>query len=193
MRAARPGRPRGGRRLLPRAKRSTSSSSARRRRSSPAWSTISTAAGIRAFGPTKAAAQLEGSKGFTKDLCREAGIPTAALSPLHRPRRGARLCRCSMPLPIVVKADGLAAGKGVTVADDRGEGARGARRDLRRRRAPPLVDRGIPGGRGGELLRALRRQDRHPLRHGAGPQARLRRRRGPEHRRHGRLFARARR
>ena len=36
------------------------------------------AAGIRAFGPSKAAAQLEGSKGFTKDLCREAGIPTAA-------------------------------------------------------------------------------------------------------------------
>lgn len=74
------------------------------------------AAGIPAFGPTKAAAQLEGSKGFTKDLCAERGIPTAAfarfteLAPAlaYLSARGA---------PIVVKADGLAAGKGVTVAE----------------------------------------------------------------------------
>jgi phosphoribosylamine--glycine ligase len=73
------------------------------------------AAGIRAFGPTKAAAQLEGSKGFTKDLCRESGIPTAAY------RRFTDLGEAcayvgGQSLPIVVKADGLAAGKGVTVA-----------------------------------------------------------------------------
>ncbi|MCG5248273.1 phosphoribosylamine--glycine ligase [Methylorubrum extorquens] len=74
------------------------------------------AAGIPAFGPTKAAAQLEGSKGFTKDLCAEHDIPTAAfarftdLDPAlaYLRERGA---------PIVVKADGLAAGKGVTVAE----------------------------------------------------------------------------
>ncbi|MEH3041705.1 MAG: phosphoribosylamine--glycine ligase [Sphingomonas paucimobilis] len=78
------------------------------------------AAGIATFGPSAAAAQLEGSKGYTKDLCREADIPTAgyvrvaaldeaisALSPFS--------------LPVVIKADGLAAGKGVTVAMDRAE------------------------------------------------------------------------
>jgi phosphoribosylamine--glycine ligase len=72
-------------------------------------------AGIAVFGPGAAAAQLEGSKGFTKDLCRANAIPTAdyvrtesaadAHAALHR-----------FTLPIVIKADGLAAGKGVTIA-----------------------------------------------------------------------------
>jgi phosphoribosylamine---glycine ligase len=75
------------------------------------------AAGIRAFGPTKAAAQIEGSKGFTKDLCREAGIPTAAYRHFSD-RDEARAYVESHALPVVVKADGLAAGKGVTVATD---------------------------------------------------------------------------
>jgi phosphoribosylamine--glycine ligase len=72
-------------------------------------------AGIAVFGPSREAARLEGSKGYTKDLCAEAGIPTAAYRRFsdagaakdHARARGA---------PIVVKADGLAAGKGVTVA-----------------------------------------------------------------------------
>jgi phosphoribosylamine---glycine ligase len=78
------------------------------------------AAGIKAFGPTRAAAQLEASKGFTKDLCRARSIPTAeyqrfsdaesTLRYIHR--RGA---------PIVIKADGLAGGKGVVVAMSVGE------------------------------------------------------------------------
>jgi len=78
------------------------------------------AAGIAAFGPSAAAARLEGSKGFTKDLCADAGIPTgayvrveteaAALSALDR-----------FSIPVVIKADGLAAGKGVTVAMSRAE------------------------------------------------------------------------
>ncbi|HWT30495.1 MAG TPA: phosphoribosylamine--glycine ligase, partial [Propylenella sp.] len=76
------------------------------------------AAGIRAFGPAKAAAQLEGSKGFTKDLCREAGIPTAAYARFSE-RDAARAYVMQHALPVVVKADGLAAGKGVTVAADR--------------------------------------------------------------------------
>jgi phosphoribosylamine--glycine ligase len=78
------------------------------------------AAGIAAFGPTGAAARLEGSKGFTKDFCREFAIPTAAYARFedaaaakaHVGRKGA---------PIVVKADGLAAGKGVVVAASVGE------------------------------------------------------------------------
>ncbi len=78
------------------------------------------AAGIRVFGPSKAAAQLEGSKGFTKDLCERAGIPTA------RYVRTATLAEAVAALaefkpPYVLKADGLAAGKGVVIADTRDE------------------------------------------------------------------------
>ena len=78
------------------------------------------AAGIRAFGPTRAAAQLEGSKGFTKDLCRDAGIPTAAYQRFSD-LDAARAYVERHPLPVVVKADGLAAGKGVTVAAEHSE------------------------------------------------------------------------
>ncbi|MFK0688371.1 phosphoribosylamine--glycine ligase [Mesorhizobium sp. IMUNJ 23033] len=71
--------------------------------------------GIRVFGPSKAAARLEGSKGFTKDLCARYDIPTAAYG-----RFGdlvsARAYVEKTGAPIVIKADGLAAGKGVTVA-----------------------------------------------------------------------------
>jgi phosphoribosylamine--glycine ligase len=73
------------------------------------------AAGIKVFGPSKAAAQLEGSKGFTKDLCREAGIPTAAYERFTAPEAAKDHIR-RKGAPIVVKADGLAAGKGVIVA-----------------------------------------------------------------------------
>jgi phosphoribosylamine--glycine ligase len=73
------------------------------------------AAGIKAFGPTRAAARLEGSKGFTKDLCRENGIPTAAYE-RFRAADPAKTYVRGRGAPIVVKADGLAAGKGVVVA-----------------------------------------------------------------------------
>ncbi|MCJ2036032.1 phosphoribosylamine--glycine ligase [Methylobacterium sp. J-068] len=76
------------------------------------------AAGIRAFGPTKAAAQLEGSKGFTKDLCAAYGIPTAAFA-RFRALEPALAYLAEHGAPIVVKADGLAAGKGVVVAETR--------------------------------------------------------------------------
>ena len=74
------------------------------------------AAGIPAFGPTKAAAQLEGSKGFTKDLCAEHDIPTAAFARFTELEPALAYLR-ERGAPIVVKADGLAAGKGVTVAE----------------------------------------------------------------------------
>ena len=74
------------------------------------------AAGIKAFGPSKAAAQLEGSKGFTKDLCRENGIPTAAYARFTAVAPAKAYLR-QHGVPIVVKADGLAAGKGVVVAE----------------------------------------------------------------------------
>jgi phosphoribosylamine--glycine ligase len=73
------------------------------------------AAGIRVFGPSKAAAQLEGSKGFTKDLCARFSIPTAAYRRFSD-AEAARAYIREQGAPIVVKADGLAAGKGVTVA-----------------------------------------------------------------------------
>jgi len=73
------------------------------------------AAGIRVFGPSKAGAQLEGSKGFTKDLCARFSIPTAAYRRFSD-AEAARAYIREQGAPIVVKADGLAAGKGVTVA-----------------------------------------------------------------------------
>jgi phosphoribosylamine--glycine ligase len=74
------------------------------------------AAGVPVFGPSKAAAQLEGSKGFTKDLCARAGIPTAGYvrtSSLDE----ARAALARFAAPYVLKADGLAAGKGVVIAE----------------------------------------------------------------------------
>jgi len=79
-----------------------------------------TAAGIKAFGPSAAAARLEGSKGFTKDLCREHEIPTAAYGRFNT-ATAAKKFAAGRPLPIVVKADGLAAGKGVVIATTRGQ------------------------------------------------------------------------
>jgi phosphoribosylamine--glycine ligase len=78
------------------------------------------AAGIKAFGPSRAAARLEGSKGFTKDLCRSAGIPTAAYERFRTAAAAIAYTR-ERGAPIVVKADGLAAGKGVVVAERMGE------------------------------------------------------------------------
>jgi phosphoribosylamine--glycine ligase len=72
-------------------------------------------AGIKAFGPGKIAAQLEGSKGFTKDLCRANNIPTAAYERFRSAAPAKDYIRAK-GAPIVVKADGLAAGKGVVVA-----------------------------------------------------------------------------
>ena len=73
------------------------------------------AAGIRVFGPSGRAAKLEGSKGFTKDLCARYGIPTGAYQRFDN-AADAKAYVLGQGAPIVVKADGLAAGKGVTVA-----------------------------------------------------------------------------
>ncbi|WP_055048205.1 phosphoribosylamine--glycine ligase [Devosia sp. A16] len=73
------------------------------------------AAGLLCFGPSKAAAQLEGSKAFTKQLCDEAGVPTAAYGRFDNESDALAYVH-DQGAPIVIKADGLAAGKGVTVA-----------------------------------------------------------------------------
>jgi len=72
-------------------------------------------AGIPVFGPGAKAAQLEGSKGFTKDFCDRYGIPTGAYMRFNNAPKAKAYTR-QMGAPVVIKADGLAAGKGVTVA-----------------------------------------------------------------------------
>ena len=78
------------------------------------------ASGLKVFGPSKAAAQLEGSKGFTKDLCAAHDIPTASYARFTNAGE-ARAHLQSQPLPVVIKADGLAAGKGVMIATNAAE------------------------------------------------------------------------
>jgi phosphoribosylamine--glycine ligase len=75
------------------------------------------AAGISCLGPSAAAARLEGSKAFTKALCDEAGVPTAGYA-RFTDATAAKDYAAAHDLPIVIKADGLAAGKGVVIADD---------------------------------------------------------------------------
>jgi phosphoribosylamine--glycine ligase len=81
------------------------------------------AAGVAVFGPSKAAAQLEGSKGFTKDLCARAGIPTAGYLRVRTRAEADAALASTFSLPVVIKADGLAAGKGVTIAHSPAEAA----------------------------------------------------------------------
>ncbi|HUR42459.1 MAG TPA: phosphoribosylamine--glycine ligase, partial [Aestuariivirga sp.] len=78
------------------------------------------AAGIKVFGPSKFAAQLEGSKGFTKDICAKYNIPTAAYGRFTAKAEALAYLE-KHGVPIVIKSDGLAAGKGVTVAMAREE------------------------------------------------------------------------
>jgi phosphoribosylamine---glycine ligase len=85
-------------------------------------------AGIAVFGPNKGAAQLEGSKSFTKEICGAANIPTADYE--HYTSKADALAGLSdFGLPVVIKADGLAAGKGVIIAETNAE-ARAAIEDM---------------------------------------------------------------
>jgi phosphoribosylamine---glycine ligase len=79
------------------------------------------AANIATFGPGEAAAQLEGSKGFTKDLCARAKIPTAGYIRCATRDEAEAALTNTFGLPVVIKADGLAAGKGVVIAYSQAE------------------------------------------------------------------------
>jgi len=83
------------------------------------WDRLETA-GIKSLGPSAAAARLEGSKGFFKDLCAAHGIPTAAYR-RFRNATDAKSFAERQSLPVVVKADGLAQGKGVVIAESRAD------------------------------------------------------------------------
>ena len=98
-------------------------------------------AGIKCFGPRAAAAQLEGSKGFMKDLCRTYNIPTASYQRFDNTESAKKYVE-SQSLPIVIKADGLAAGKGVIIAETQAE-------------AKETIDEifgGLFGGAGAEIV-----------------------------------------
>ncbi len=84
------------------------------------------AAGIRAFGPRKNAAILEGSKAFSKDLMKKYGIPTAAYETFDTPEAALAYLETA-PVPIVLKADGLALGKGVLICNTREEAKEGVK------------------------------------------------------------------
>ena len=84
------------------------------------------AAGIAAFGPSAGAARLEGSKGFMKDLCARAGVPTAGYGRFTSLDAAERFIQ-SRGAPLVIKADGLAAGKGVIIAETVEQAAAAAR------------------------------------------------------------------
>ena len=81
------------------------------------------AVGVPVFGPNRIPAQLEGSKGFTKDLCARHGIPTARYARASD-RLAAEAALGDFGLPVVIKADGLAAGKGVIIAESAGDAER---------------------------------------------------------------------
>ena len=150
-------------------------------------------AGIPAFGPSRAAAELEGSKAFAKELMREAGVPTAAHTSAAQPRGGRRGDR---PRLIPGGAEGRRAGGGQG-RDHLRRRVRGAGRHRRLlHRAALRPDHGgaggVPRGRGALAAGPLRRRERRAAGAGPGLQADLRRRRGTEHRRHGQLLAGAR-
>jgi len=86
------------------------------------------AEGLRVFGPGKAAAQLEGSKVFCKELLRSADVPTGGAESFEDAGAAEKYLRDREDVPIVVKADGLAAGKGVIVCDNRAEALEAVRR-----------------------------------------------------------------
>jgi len=91
------------------------------------------AQGLKIFGPSKAAAQLEGSKVFAKDLMRHAGVPTAAYRSFHTADSAERYLTEREESAVVVKADGLAAGKGAIVCKNRAEAIDAVTRIMRKR------------------------------------------------------------
>ena len=172
----------------PRLRPSTSSWSAPRCRWSPGSPTPCAPRGIACFGPSAAAAQLEGSKAFAKQVMAEAGVPDRDGPRLHDRRRGRRGPR---PVRRPLRRQGRRArrrqGRRRHDRPRRGAGARARLPDQRQRRAGRR--RGVPRRPGGVAVRDHRRRDRAAAAARPGLQAGRRRRRGPEHRRHGRVLA----
>ena len=138
-------------------------SSARKARSPRAWSMRSARRACASSGPRRRprSSRLQGLRQGAS--CSATAFPPR-LRDVHRRRRARTPTSTRSGAPIVIKADGLAAGKGVVVATTAAEAHDGDRHDARRqqarRRRAPRGDRGIPRGRGGELHRDVRRQER---------------------------------
>ena len=96
---------------------------------------------LRVFGPTKAAAELEASKVFCKDLLRSADVPSGEYQTFHDAASAVKYLEDREDVPIVVKADGLAAGKGVIVCDHRAEAVEAVQRIAARREFGAAGDR----------------------------------------------------
>ena len=148
------------------------------------------AMGFCVFGPNRPPAQLEGSKGFTKELCARHGIPTARYVRASD-RLAAEAALDDFGPPLVIKADGLAAGKGVVIARPRG-GSRGGARDhvrrqLRARRQARSSSRNSSKGEEASFFALTDGETDPSVRLRAGPQEGRRRRHRAEHRRDGRL------
>ena len=143
------------------------------------------------FGPTRAAAQLESSKSFAKEFMQRHRIPTAKYS-VCTSKEEVREALKLFHTPIVVKADGLAAGKGVVIAQTKDEAQRTAEEMLSGKMLGEAGSRVVLeeclAGRGAFVPGDERRRARGSAGRRAGPQARLRQRSGPEHRRHGRVL-----
>ena len=150
------------------------------------------AAGMPCFGPSAAAAQLEGSKAFTKDFLYRHNIPTAAYQNFNELEPALAYIR-QQGAPIVIKADGLAAGKGVIVAQTLAEAEQAATRHAERREFrrswPRVVVEEFLEGEEASFIVITDGDTVLPLATFAGPQSARRWRYRPEHRRHGRVLA----
>ena len=141
------------------------------------------------LAPNAAAAQIEASKVFSKDLMKKYHIPTAGYEVFADPAAALEYIKAQGKYPAVIKADGLALGKGVVIAQNEEE-AKAALHSIMEDKMFGASRRsggggGVPHRPGGFRAGLYRRQDHVP--HGVlyGPQAGLRRGQGPQHRRHG--------
>ena len=145
-------------------------------------------AGLEIFGPSRAAARIEGSKVFAKEVMRQAGVPTADFEVFDRQADALAYLRSLGGYPIVVKADGVAAGKGVTIADSQEEAEEAVREAFSGRFGASgrrvLIEECLEG-REASIFVMTDGQEILPFSTGARLQAHLRRRRGTEYRRDG--------
>ncbi len=140
-----------------------------------------TSEGLRVFGPNQAAAELEASKVFCKNLLRQADVPTADYQVFRNAETARRYLNDRHPdaerLSVVIKADGLAAGKGVIVCSTRTEALEAIDRIAEQKGVrsgrKPAGDRGTIDGRRGERDRDHGRTDDCATLPGTGPQGRL--------------------
>ena len=152
--------------------------------------------GLAVFGPNRVAAQLEGSKVFAKEIMAAGGVATGAYRRHERLESALLDVEGREDYPLVVKADGLAAGKGVLICKDKAEAREAVHACFVAREfgdaGDVLITEEYLTGSEVSLLVLCDGADRGAARAGAGLQAHLRRRPGAEHRRHGQLLPRAR-